>query len=324
VKLALRFGLSIALVALLFAYVVDGHEMLRILRQLAPGYLLLALVIVTLDRILMTYKWLLLLRALGHRLSLVRGVMIYCASMVWGLALPATVGADAIRAVMASRRGMDGTEVVTSIVIERIVGFVLALALGVVSLFVLRSIGVLDARFDVALLLGIALLVGAIATVIVSMNKTVVASLVARLPGVLRRSKAMEYVQRFSSAYQSLGAARSTIARFGVLTVIEQLFCIVYPWVLALGLGIHANLLVLLGALPISTLISRLPVSFDGIGVFEALFVGLLVMAGISAEGALAIAIAGRIIQLIAFLPWWLAQVASSGAVGPPQPLSPR
>jgi hypothetical protein len=42
------------------------------------------------------------------------------------------------------------------------------------------------------------------------------------------------------------------------------------------------------------------------------------VLAGIDAAAALAIAISGRIIQLFAFLPWWVAYVARSGAVRPP------
>src|ERR687897_3088351 len=81
---------------------------------------------------ILTFKWTLLLRAQGYRLPLLQGVMIYCTAMVWGLVLPTTVGADAIRAVMVTKRGFNGTDVVTSIVIERMVGFVLALALGLV------------------------------------------------------------------------------------------------------------------------------------------------------------------------------------------------
>jgi len=318
-KLALRLGLSAVLIVLLFAYVVDGREVLRVLRDFQPAYLLLALIVVTIDRVLMTYKWLLLLRAQGYRLPLLQGVMMYCASMVWGLALPATVGADAIRAIMVTRRGFNGTDVVTSIVIERMVGFVLALALGIVSLAILRYVGVLNAAYDSALYVGVALLLGAIGLLVLSMQESVVAMVVDRLPGALRRSKAMEYIQRFTSAYHSLGTSRHTIARFGALTVIEQLFCVIFPWTIARGLGVEVDLLVLLGVLPVSTLISRLPISFDGLGVFEAVFVGLLVLAGISAEASLAIAISARVVQLLAFLPWWLAQVASAGMVRPPQ-----
>jgi uncharacterized protein (TIRG00374 family) len=317
-KLWLRIALSIALVVVLFTYVVDGHEVLRVLHRFETKYLVLALIVVTLDRVLMTYKWILLLRAQGYRLPLLQGVMIYCTSMVWGLALPATVGADAIRAVMVTKRGFNGTDVVTSIVIERLVGFVLALALGLVSLAVLRGLGVLDARFDIALYLGVAMLIGVTALMISALNETLVSEVVAQLPRAVRDSKIMSYLDRFAAAYRSLGGARSTIAQFSALTVLEQLFSVILPWTLAKGLGVDVDLLLMLGVLPISTLISRLPISFDGLGVYEAVFVGLLVLAGIDAAAALAMAISGRIIQLFAFLPWWVAYVARSGAMRPP------
>src|SRR5690606_36917924 len=90
VKLALRIGISLVLIVLLFAYVVDAGEGVRTLQRFHPTYIVLALLVATFDRILMTYKWGLLLTAQGHHLPLFQGVMIYCSSMVWGLALPAT------------------------------------------------------------------------------------------------------------------------------------------------------------------------------------------------------------------------------------------
>lgn len=317
-KFWLRTALSIALVVLLFTYVVDAREVINILQHFDATYLLLAIAVVTLDRMLMTFKWTLLLRAQGYKLPLLQGVTIYCTSMVWGLALPTTVGADAIRAVMVTKRGFNGTDVVTSIVIERMVGFVLALALGLVSLAILRSLGVLDARFDRALYVGVAMLIGVTALLVAALNEKLVGKVVARMPAAVRDSKIMNYLMRFAAAYRSLGGRRSTIAQFSVLTVIEQVFSVAFPWMLALGLGVPVDLLLLLGVLPISTLISRLPISFDGLGVFEVVFVGLLVLAGINAEAALAIAISGRIIQLFAFLPWWFVHVAQSGGVRPP------
>lgn len=321
-RLALRLGLSVLLIALLFTYVVDGQQMLHILGKFHPGWLLAALLAVTLDRMLMTYKWSVLLSAQGHRLPLLRGVTIYCTSMVWGLALPATIGADAIRAVLLTRRGVGGADVVSSIVIERMVGFVLALALGIVSLLILRSVGVLDGRYDAALYVGLAVLAGTILLLITSMNERVVDYATARLPRRIRESKAMRMLMSFTSAYRLLGRNRAAIARFGGLTIIEQLFSVIFPWTLARGLDVPVDLLLLLGVLPLSTLISRLPISFDGLGVFEVVFVGLLLLAGISAEASLAIAISGRVIQLLAFLPWWAAHVISTGAVQPPSSAS--
>jgi glycosyltransferase 2 family protein len=321
VRLALRFGLSAALIGVLFTHVVDWRELLRILGELRLEWLLLALAVVTFDRVLMTYKWTLLLRAQGHELPLTNAVMIYCASLVWGVALPATVGADAIRAVMVARRGISGTDVVTSIVLERMIGFVLALTLGIVSLSILRAADILGPTYDKALYAGFAVLLGSLALLAASMSPKLGAAALRLLPDGVRRNKVMQHLTSFTRAYQALGSARRTLVRFAGLTVFEQLFGVVLPWTLAMGLGIPVDVLVLLGVLPISTLISRLPISLDGLGVFEAVFVGLMMLAGIAAESAFAIAIAGRFIQLLAFLPWWLAYVAGSGKVRPPPPL---
>jgi len=318
VRIAWRIGLSILLLALLFVFVVDAREFLRMMAAFHPGWLLLVFALFTLDRILMTYKWLLLLQAQGYRLSLFEGVTIYCSAMVWGFALPATVGADAIRAVMVARRGVNGTDVVASIVVERMIGFMLALALGVVSLGVLRLLGVLDARFDVALYAGVAMFLGSLALLVAAMSRRLVEGAIARLPRALREMKAMRYLERFASAYRQLGGARGTIARFSGLTILEQLLSVMCIWAVAMSLAVPVNLLVMLGVMPLSGLISRLPISFDGLGVFEAVFVGLLLLAGVPAESALAIAISGRVLQLLAFLPWWLVHVSRSGTARPP------
>src|SRR5574338_706853 len=132
--------------------------------------------------------------------------------MVWGLALPTTVGADAIRAVIVTKRGFNGTDVVTSIVIERMVGFVLALALGLVSLAILRTLGVLDARFNIALYAGAAMLIGVTALLVAALNEKLVRTVLAKLPRFVRESKVMQYLDRFAAAYRTLGGARSTIA----------------------------------------------------------------------------------------------------------------
>lgn len=304
-KFWLRLAASALLIVLLLAYIVDAGEVVAILQTLAPTYIALAVLVVTIDRVLMAYKWTLLLKVHGAHLSLWQAVAIYCTSMVWGLALPATIGADAIRAVMVTRRGFDGAQVVSSIVVERVIGFVLALGLAIVCLIVLRTLDVLDHAFDKAVYAGIAMLGSAIVLLTLSMNDRLAARLFARAPPWLRTSRIFAATARAAAEYRALGASRTTMLKFGVLTVIEQVFSVCLVWVLARGMDIPVDALVLLGVLPLSTLLSRLPISFDGIGVFEVVFVGLLTLAGIAPEAAFAIALSGRFIQLAAFLPWW-------------------
>lgn len=317
-KLALQLAVSLAAVSLLLVYVVDVRQVADVLRDFPLTYALLGLFVATLDRVLMAYKWAVLVRAQGYRLGLLQAMTMYCAAMFWGFALPATVGADAIRAVLTTRYGIKATDVVASIVVERVVGFVLALVLGVVCLFVLRSTGVLGASYDFVVFAGVAMLAGAVVIVVASMNRSLMVRGAGLLPAALLRNRLMLRLAELARAYQSLGASRATIARFGALTVFEQLFALTLPWTLAVGLAVDVDPLVLLGVVPVVTLISRLPISFDGLGVYEALFVGLFLLAGIPAEASFAIAVAGRAVQLVVVFPWWLLQVLSSRTVRPP------
>jgi glycosyltransferase 2 family protein len=322
-KLALQLAVSIAAVALLLVYVVDVREVAAVLRGFPAEYALLALLVATLDRVLMSYKWAVLVHAQGYRLSSLHAMTMYCAAMLWGSALPATVGADAVRAVLATKSGIRSTDVVASIIVERVVGFVWALVLGIVCLFVLRSAGVLDGRYDLIVFGSVAMLAGAIAIVLVSMNRPLMARAARLLPSRVQRTRLVARLGEVARASQSLGASRRAIAEFSALTVLEQVFALTLPLTLAIGLGVDLHPIVLMAIVPVAMLISRLPVSFDGLGIFEALFVGLFVLAGVSPEASFAIAIAGRVVQLIAVLPWWLVQVTWAGSVRPP-PLQSR
>ena len=82
----------------------------------------------------MTFKCIRLLKARGIRVHFLAAMNIYCASMVSGMFLPSTVGADVIRTINMSRAGVHAHEVVASIIIERMIGFLAALLVGLASL----------------------------------------------------------------------------------------------------------------------------------------------------------------------------------------------
>ena len=74
---------------------------------------------------------------------------IYCASTIWGMFLPATVAADAIRAVSMTHAGVDSHEVIASIIIERTIGFLAVLLLGNASLLLFSMSGSFENHFTV-------------------------------------------------------------------------------------------------------------------------------------------------------------------------------
>ena len=124
--------------ALLLIYVVDVRAVLQTLSRCDPIWALVALGAFTLDRVLMSFKWGLLLTIRGYRVTLTERLMVYCSSMMWGLALPSTVGADGIRILLVRRFGVRVDDALATILVERGLGFVSALLMAVMSLLLLQ------------------------------------------------------------------------------------------------------------------------------------------------------------------------------------------
>ena len=283
------------------------REIGRLMAGFAPMFVFLVLVLYQLDRALMTYKWTFLLRRRGMNLSLFRGMKIYCASMIWGMFLPSTVGADAIRALGTSRAGLDSQEVVASIVVERMIGFLSSLLLGLVSIVLLSRFGRFDEQFRIAWLGGGAVLFTATAAFVVSFSRRAFEILHDRILRRFRQNRIMERMRQFHFTYLSYREDKGTLSAFFGMTFAEQFMPILHAWLIARGLGIETGFLFFAGAVPLSLLVSRLPVSVNGIGVFEGIFVLLMSASGMSAAEAVAICLAGRILQTASWLPWWMA-----------------
>ncbi|HZW36523.1 MAG: lysylphosphatidylglycerol synthase domain-containing protein, partial [Deltaproteobacteria bacterium] len=111
-KFVLKIGFALGLLGLILWKLGGVREVGEQILRIDPFYLVPIVLLNVFDRGLMTFKWVLLLRARGICLPMVRAMMIYCASWVWGLFLPTTVGSDAIRAYCTSRDGVDLREVV--------------------------------------------------------------------------------------------------------------------------------------------------------------------------------------------------------------------
>ena len=324
-KRLLKILLTLTFVALIVWQVGGLGEIGAAMQRMAPLYIVLVIVVMVLDRVLMTYKWSLLLRLRGLNLPLWQGVQMYCAAMIWGMFLPATVGADAIRAVSATRIGLPLGEVTASIIIERMLGFLSALVLALCSLTLLSWLGALEERFAPLWWVALALLTGALGAFSASFSKRAYLFIHERLLVRFRESSVMVRLRRFHETYRAYSEHKAGMAVFFGLSFGEQLLPILHSWLIAVGMGIDVGLLFIAGAVPLALLIARIPVSIDGLGVYDGAFILLMALAGVSPAESVAIAMIGRILQILAWLPWWAAYVMRSGSLRPkPLPQSPE
>ena len=313
-----RLALSLVLLTGAVVYAGGPRAILAPLASASLPWIVGSLVVATLDRALMVAKWAYLLRAQDQSLPLFEGLRIYCSAMLHGMVLPSTVGADALRIYHVVRRGLRSETVVASVVVERLQGFVASLLVGLAGFWVLDTQGLLDARFETMGKIGAAVVAAATALVILSMWERPFQAVVHALPARVARSRLVARLAGVQQSYVRFGARPGVLAVFFALTVCEQLVSIVYCWFTALAVGADVSLWFMAGVLPLTLLVSRLPISFDGLGVFEAVFIALMALGDIDPAQATSIALLGRILQTASWVPWSIAHsLETPGAPGP-------
>jgi uncharacterized protein (TIRG00374 family) len=312
-SLALRVAIGIGLISVIVWQAGGLGAIAALLQRVDPVYAVLVLALCTADRALMTYKWGLLLAARGQRLPFFRAMKLYTASMVWGIFLPTTVGADAIRAASAMRLGLNTDQVLASITIERMIGFLSALVLGLLGMVQLSTVDQFGDRYDVVWQAGDVTLLLALLVFMASFSDTVFGFIHNRLLRRWQGNRIVARLRQFHLAYMGYQDVKGTLLAFLGLTLVEQLFPILECVWIAWGMGIEVGLFQIAGAVILTQLLSRVPISIDALGVYEGVFLLLMGAIGIGATEAVAIAFAGRILQTLSWIPWWAAYVIESG-----------
>ena len=291
VGLLLRLAVTFGLLLVLVFVVADPGEVTRIVTGAAPSAVLAALALSALDRVTMAWKWWLLLRARRLRVSFGMAVRAYFASSLYGLLLPVTVGADAVRIVALRHVGIPG--VTASIVIERGIGVIAMGSVALLSCVLLVAAGTQDTMRSLGVWLFLVVAVS---------GALFVLSLVAA-ERAARWDRAPAIVQRAAEAYAMYRRHPGLLALFYGLSVIESLICAVIAWVAAAGLDVPLPFTTAVATVPLSLAVARLPISLGGFGVQEAAFVFFGGLMGVPRNEALAVFLLSDIAMLAALLP---------------------
>ena len=317
ISFLLRIAVSVALLAGLF-YFADQAALARRLSRANPQLLALVVVIVTADRLLMAWKWWLLIRGREAAVSLWDAVRAYYLASFAGWFLPMTVGADVVR-IAALAGGGRTPGLVASVVLERTVGALAQAVLATVSLGFLVAMGLGAAigpgeRWAVPAALGAALLA-------FPFSFRVAGWVARRLPD---RGGVVRTIRTLATAYAGYGGSGPLVLAFFGLTLFEGCFPVAYHYVVGRALGLDPGWSFYIATVPLVFLVARLPVSLGGLGVLELSFVYLAVLLGMGRTDAFSIALVAEALVLLSLLPGALAYLfpSSRGPVGPvPRPI---
>ena len=289
----IRVVIGIVLLAVV-CWTVDLKAVTMAFRRLDLGFLIAFCSVVVFDRILMAYKWNLLVRAQGILLSLWQATRLYYVGHLLGTFTPGAIGADAYR-VAALTPFKKTPAVVSTVVLERVVGVAVIGVFAAATLpFSASYLGAHSTAVVVSVIAGSIVLVGGL---LASLRPSIVEGIGRRAPYVTRSRITKKLVEVYR-AYADNRSRPRLLAVFTVLTIVELILTIVMNYLAAHALGINVPFLYLVCVMPLLYILVRLPISFQGIGVHEGLLAYFLSAGGFSASDGLAIAVLLRMAEV--------------------------
>ena len=271
-----------------------------------------AVALVLLDQFLMAYRWLVLLRPVAGagRLALGTVMRIFFISTFAGTFLPASVGGDAVRAVMLAKECIAPAGAVASVFMDRMLGVLSVLLMALVGLVFARQLA--DEPAVLGALAVTAGVCAASALVIFSRRAAASAAWCAdRLPlaWASRIGRALiDAMQRYATSHRVL---LNVLA--GSLAV--QCLRIAQAYLLGRALGLAAPLTAYVAFVPVILLVMLLPVTVNGLGTSQVAFVWAFAQVGVGRAPAFTLSVLFVALGIVGNLPGaWLT--ATGGARG--------
>lgn len=243
------------------------------------GWAGITLMLLIVQYAIMVARWDLVLRkAFGLHIGLLRLSLVFGLGEVLGSFLPSFVGLDAIRTLALARHAPVGT-VARSVVVDRVFGLAALLFLITVTLPTFESVPALMQVFPLLGLISIGGLI-ALAVLMLGADHWAAIPYFGRLLGPVARD--------LRAAWTDLPLSFAVIATGLAL----QLLSVTIFWSLGWMFGVDLGLMNCLRIVPSALLIAALPVSVGGWGLREGAMVGGFSLIGVdpAAAGAASVA----------------------------------
>jgi uncharacterized protein (TIRG00374 family) len=274
----LRLAITAAILALM-ARGIDMGASARAIAAIDLRYLALVLGLVAIDRTVMIWRWILLLRSSGVKITNGAAARLFLVSSFVGSFLPAGVGADAARAYGLSRESTSGSEALASVAVDRVLGVMAIVFMAAVGLFAWNP-----AQRDSRLIWAMVILLAGCAFLFWSNLWT------RRLiPSQHHEHRHVRRVLRLSDALGRYRDRRGVLLHVFLWSVLVQVLRITQAYYLGLGLGMTVPYTYYLLFMPVGLLMLLLPISISGFGVPQGVIVWLLQPMGVPSAQSFAL-----------------------------------
>ena len=267
------------------------------LQSASVSLIVLAIIIVSAEVPIVALRWRLIARRTGSEMSLKLALQLTWAGLFFGQVLPASIGGDVVRGVLAARNGLTWQTVVSSLVVDRLIALLAAVVL------IAASLPFLQADADAALRL----------TAMISMIAVLalpVGLFVDRLPlpdSLRRHPLVSQGLHLMARMRQALFSRAGFMAM--ALSLLVHAMTIVAVVALANSLGFSDVWVACAIVTPIALVAAAVPISVNGWGVREGVMVAGFALFGIAQPDAFLVSVFLGLAVVVSALPggWsWL------------------
>jgi glycosyltransferase 2 family protein len=303
--------LVVAIVAIAGWYFIDITEVWNTLRGVEWRWLILLLLLATIDRFLMAAKWWQLLQHVTSTVQFTTVLSAYYQAAFVQRFIPSSLGGDALRALIVSTGSGNTSGVIASIVVEKLVAMLAAVFLAICGGVLIVS-QVHGQAMDLVLLSIPGMLALILLLLRASLHRPLVLNCIGWLPG-LRVRATLSKVYGEYAGFQD--APRALIANF-IYCIVEQAVQILLLFYCAQALGVDADALTILTAISLAQCLRKFAILLEGwlLGEFTAVLVYSVL--GIPEAQALAFSLLGHAMGIVAAIPGALLFMKSSFELG--------
>jgi uncharacterized protein (TIRG00374 family) len=293
--------LLLGLIALALVFVVDLGTVFGAVITIPLWALAAGLLLASLDRFLMGYKWRQLIQAAGGRLRLAEAVRIYYQTGLSSRLLPVPVSSELLRAHLVIQSGVPTALVFGSMAMEKLIAWLASSFLGLLSLLYLVAEIQKDSRS--LFLWSILLFIGIGSAVLGAALYPPAHKLGGRLVQSWMPKKMVSLLRKFSSALLFYRSRPAALLFNLFLAVGEQTLQFTKFFVLGRALGIDLPFLSFFAIIALTIVVRRVTAYFEGWGVGEASTVVVLALLGVDRDLAVALSFLNYAVTVVASLP---------------------
>ncbi len=309
ISLIVRILIAVGLMFYLFSN-IDCTQFINQVKNADLTLFMIGLSLYSIISVLAILRWKLLLEVHHIKPPFTKLTKLFFVGLFFNNAMPGLTGGDIIKGYyIAKETDHHKPEAVTTVFIDRIIGIIGLLTIGLIALTFNLNNPELKKVSTLIICIFIALLI--FTPIFLSKR------LMKKIPFLHKLLDMMPFKETMVRVYHTFykyKSHRRTVLSGLILSMLLQGISIIIVSIMGKAISLeNVHLSHYFLFIPIISTISALPISISGLGVNENLYVYCFGLVGASEEGAVAIALMSRLVLIIWSLPGWFFYMTMSG-----------